>query len=824
MEEKNGEKMVEIRQRRKAGLSIFGGKSLEEQLPVIKTRFFQIGRDLGGSSHHHQYTKKEKELLSRYSSADYFPPHSQVYKHWLLKHARNLDWDRWLMMGIIGLCVGLVGFFMHQFIKLIAEARWDVAYLHVASGNHATALGWIALISILLALTSGALTVLFCFPAAGSGLPELIGYLNGTIIPEIFGLKTFFVKFASCVCAVGSGLPVGPEGPMISLGGLIGLGVSQGRSKFFGRFLPFGRFENPEDRRNFVSAGAGAGVAAAFGAPVGGLLFAMEEVASFWSIKHGWMTFFCCMTSTFITDLFNSAFSGFQYSGDFGQFKPRRYILFEVTREIPVNILAFLPAIIIGIIGGFLGALFTFLNLKFARARLYVVNLFKSTWAKKLVRILEPTIIMTIMAVMSVYLPSAFPCTPFQCVSSVRNNSYFGPLCESGSQYKIRTEDEVIRYQCPEGTVINMSSTKVYNNNSYNQVATLITQQGEEAIHRLFSRQTYYQFDYVPLLVVLGPYFILACWSAGTAVASGLVVPMLFIGALYGRIIGLSLVSLFGVHQSGYWAWMDPGAFALVGAASFFGGVSRLTMSLTVIMMEITNDVQFLLVIMTSILVAKHFRIVCLELIVFIDMMTSPNHEFYTIGDIMTRDPQCLQERTSVRDLAKLLVNNDHHAGYPVVTKSKRHDEQIFLGLITEQELYGLFSTSKDIFIGPDDDGSKTPTASYDVLRDVKYSDDLAIDIKRYASEEEYDQKFVDLRPYINKSSFSIPVSFSLRRCYILFRTMGLRHLAVVDEDNRCVGIVTRKDLMGFHIDEKIRAKEEQKEEEELTPISTAAF
>lgn len=57
-----------------------------------------------------------------------------------------------------------------------------------------------------------------------------------------------------------------------------------------------------------------------------------------------------------------------------------------------------------------------------------------------------------------------------------------------------------------------------------------------------------------------------------------------FIGGLYGRFIGRVFVHLFGVHMFGYWAWMDPGAFALLGAASFFGGVSRLTMSLTVIM------------------------------------------------------------------------------------------------------------------------------------------------------------------------------------------------------------------------------------------------
>jgi chloride channel 7 len=95
--------------------------------------------------------------------------------------------------------------------------------------------------------------------------------------------------------------------------------------------LPFfERFRNSEDRRNFISAGAGAGIASAFGAPVGGLLFSMEEVSSFWNMKLSWQIFFCCMVSTFTTDLFNSAFEGFQYKGDFGLFKTDKYIIFQV--------------------------------------------------------------------------------------------------------------------------------------------------------------------------------------------------------------------------------------------------------------------------------------------------------------------------------------------------------------------------------------------------------------------------------------------------------------------------------------------------------------
>ena len=54
-----------------------------------------------------------------------------------------------------------------------------------------------------------------------------------------------------------------------------------------------------------------------------------------------------------------------------------------------------------------------------------------------------------------------------------------------------------------------------------------------------------------------------------------------------------------------YYTFVDPGAFALIGAGAFFGGVSRLTIALTVIMIEITNDVRFLLPLMLGVMVAK---------------------------------------------------------------------------------------------------------------------------------------------------------------------------------------------------------------------------
>ena len=46
-----------------------------------------------------------------------------------------------------------------------------------------------------------------------------------------------------------------------------------------------------------------------------------------------------------------------------------------------------------------------------------------------------------------------------------------------------------------------------------------------------------------------------------------------------------------------------------------------------------------------------------------------------------------------------------------------------------------------------------------------------------------------------------------MHRTYIIFRTLGLRHLTVVDGANRVVGIISRKDLMGFSLEEKLEQR-----------------
>ena len=58
-------------------------------------------------------------------------------------------------------------------------------------------------------------------------------------------------------------------------------------------------------------------------------------------------------------------------------------------------------------------------------------------------------------------------------------------------------------------------------------VASLLNVPGQSALRALFSRHTHLQFSYLTLLCILPIFFFLACWAAGSAVASGIVVPML---------------------------------------------------------------------------------------------------------------------------------------------------------------------------------------------------------------------------------------------------------------------------------------------------------
>ncbi len=102
-------------------------------------------------------------------------------------------------------------------------------------------------------------------PAAkGSGVSQIMGFLRHKKVP--MNIRVGLVKLISGIIAIGSGFPLGPEGPSVQMGG----SVAWQMAKWLKAPTAF--------RRVIVAAGGGAGIAAVFSAPLGGFVYAIEEL------------------------------------------------------------------------------------------------------------------------------------------------------------------------------------------------------------------------------------------------------------------------------------------------------------------------------------------------------------------------------------------------------------------------------------------------------------------------------------------------------------------------------------------------------------------
>ena len=300
-----------------------------------------------------QHDAAREEFLS-YESADYIDNQSTVFfeseRGRSLLDMKRVDLYGWVIVFAIGVCTALVAFFIDMGTKVRLTrvcARWPArptanaccaplcaAFVRLQGISHykfkwvygligderhpSLGVAFVVFVLINAGLAAvAAYLVAYVEPvAAGSGIPEIKCYLNGVKVPRVVRFKTLLTKAIGVLFSVGSNLAVGREGPMIASGSVIGGGLSQGKSSSmaFDTQL-FRSFRSDRQKRDTVTAGASAGVAAAFGAPVGGVLFSLEEGASFWNQSLTWRVFFCSMISTFTLNTLLSGTEGDESSG-----------------------------------------------------------------------------------------------------------------------------------------------------------------------------------------------------------------------------------------------------------------------------------------------------------------------------------------------------------------------------------------------------------------------------------------------------------------------------------------------------------------------------
>lgn len=151
--------------------------------------------------------------------------------------------------------------------------RWALEgsdLLRAALARLTTERPWLGLgLSIALG-TSGAATAVylvrrFAPEAAGSGIPHVEAVLHH--LRELRWHRVLPVKFVGGVVGIGgAGLALGREGPTIQMGAAVG--------RMVGSWFR----STPRERQTLIAAGAGAGLSAAFNAPLAGLVFVLEEI------------------------------------------------------------------------------------------------------------------------------------------------------------------------------------------------------------------------------------------------------------------------------------------------------------------------------------------------------------------------------------------------------------------------------------------------------------------------------------------------------------------------------------------------------------------
>jgi len=171
-----------------------------------------------------------------------------------------------MVLGVLSVCAGaLTGFVCALFRMALVHAD-DARGALIAWAHPLGPMGCALLIGVCAAgAGAAALLVRRVAPyAGGSGIPHVEAVLTGALAPASIVLIP--VKFIGGVLSMGAGLALGREGPCVQMGASI--------AHFLGRVM----HHDPEDCRVLLGAGAGAGLATAFNAPLAGSIFVLEEL------------------------------------------------------------------------------------------------------------------------------------------------------------------------------------------------------------------------------------------------------------------------------------------------------------------------------------------------------------------------------------------------------------------------------------------------------------------------------------------------------------------------------------------------------------------
>ncbi|XP_058499931.1 chloride channel K [Solea solea] len=554
---------------------------------------------------------------------------------------------QWYSYAALGIIMAFLSFLMDLSVaKLLRAHQW--LYLKLEGNSLLQFLCWTLYPACLCAVASS-FSHNICPFSTGSGIPEVRTMLAGIEMPHYLSLTNMFTKFVGLICTLSAGSTVflGKVGPFVHLSTMVGAYLSKLCARVQDR-------NKDKEAGEMLVVAAAVGVASCFRAPVSGVLFSVEVMCSHFALSHYVPCFFSAACGTLTFGLFTV------WSGDGETLQA----LFKTNFP---TALPFYPLEIV--LFGFLGLLCG------AVSRCY---LFCHQWMLQFTKT-NPVLVKMLTTEKALYSGMvAF------LLASVTFPHFAGQ--HMASQYTMKQ------------LLTSLLDSRPWSSHFHNASEQLEPEPLSE-----------WSTSGNSVFLSLGVFLLMKMWMLMLActlpVPAGYFMPVFVYGAALGRLHGEGVAYLFSTAVTSDWHWasINPGGYALAGAAALSGAVTH-TLSPALLAMELTGQFSHAVPVLLATLLANALA------------RSQQRPSFYDALSISKRLPHLpslkkacpllpstavgqhlgvksvqLQKEAGPAEIQHA-VNTSSETQFPVVDS---HVSQIFLGFVLRSELLILLRHSK---------------------------------------------------------------------------------------------------------------------------------
>ncbi|XP_050434534.1 chloride channel protein 2 isoform X2 [Adelges cooleyi] len=546
--------------------------------------------------------------------------------------------EDWVFLTMLGLVMAVLSFVMDYSIDFTNEGKiW--LFKDMAFNQYLQYIVWVFLPVSLITFAAG-FAHLVAPQSIGSGIPEMKTILRGVALKEFLTMRTLIAKVIGVTATLGSGLPLGKEGPFVHIASITATLLTKVITSFKGIY------ENESRNTEMLAAACAVGVASCFGAPIGGVLFSIEVTTVYFAVRNYWRGFFSAVCSATV---FRLLAVWFNKEDTVKAFFPTHF-----TMEYPFDPQEMTVFALLGVVCGLLGAGYVWAH------RQYVLFMRQS---KRINAFLQKNRFLYPSLITFLTLSLTFPLGLGKYIAGDLNvndqlRGLFSNFTWTKDDFTIE-ESEMMNHWRTENTnvFICLSAFVAYN-------------------------------------------FVFSIIASTIPVPSGSFIPVFKTGAAFGRIIGELMHLWFpkGVRHGKFITPIIPGGYAVVGAAAFSGSVTH-SISVSVIAFEMTGQITHIIPVMMAVLISNavavllqpslYDSIILIKNLPYLPDLLPSSSGMYNVyvEDFMVREVKCIWHNMSYKDLKKVLKENKVLKVFPLVDKP---ESMILLGSVPRIELIKL--------------------------------------------------------------------------------------------------------------------------------------